>query len=266
MTLRYLVKSLVLTLLVVNTVATASAQTRNASSGHRNQLRVAVSGPQDVGLAQRNSDKCTYEAHPAGGRPPYKYQWYLSGQGRAGTRKTHQAHGRWLGNQWVRVVVTDSAGNSADSGEYQIIVHERLELQPDGNVNPEFGNWLLGIHFINDSEVTITPQTLNVQSETFTVSVKVGVSATGAIGAAEIAAKLETLVERTTSASQSIQLDFTLNPGDAIYYWKRSVVNLTTGTAKRWGVCGLEVEGSYENRHDKNVGYQFTSKPAPPPN
>lgn len=254
--------------LFFSSAASITAQTRSESTGHINPLRVRVSGPQDVGLQTGFlKGTCRYEADVTGGRPPYSYEWYLSGvQGVRSRRSYHNAYGGILGNQWVLVKVTDRDGRKADSGEYTIIVHERLELQADGQVSPEFGDWIADVHFINDSDVVVSSETLDVDTQTFTVSLKVGVSAKGPIKAAEIAALLESSVEHTTTASRSVKLNFTLEPGNAIYYWRRSVVNLTTGTAKRWGDCGLEVEGSYENRHDKNVGNTFTSNSTPPPN
>lgn len=265
MTLKHFCNFLSL-VLFFSSAASITAQTQSESTGHINPLRVRVSGPQDVGLQTGFlKGTCRYEADVTGGRPPYSYEWYLSGvQGVRSRKSYHNAYGGMLGNQWVRVKVTDRDGRKADSGEYTIIVHERLELQADGQVSPEFGMWLADIHFINNSQTIMTATTENSQTREVTVEVNIGVSAKGPIKAAEIAAKLETKVQARESHTEEMTLNFSLSPGESIYYWKRPVVNVTTGTAKRWGNCGLEVEGSYENRHDKSMGYQWTSSPNPP--
>jgi hypothetical protein len=165
-------------------------------------------------------------------------------------------------NAWVEVKVTDACGVSKTERKFITVNDSLVLLEPHTEL--VLGEWIGAGHWVNQSPVTITHETVEAGTDTFSTNVEMGLVANTDLFIAKLKASLGAELSESESVSIEYTYRFSLEPNDSIFHWYRSTRTKTTGQYQMWSGRNMLHEGEYIHYHNKDIGVGYTGSPVPP--
>lgn len=196
-----------------------------------------------------------FTANSTCGIEPYTHNWFVSagsGSHSSGTIKARTFVATLLGNQWVKVIVTDSMGNTGECTK-TIIVHEELELSNAQTTQEYKPDKYLVTFWINRGSGDLD---INVSTKT-SVNQKTGVTVSGEIPISKILLKLGASTEIEIKNEYEKASSYKLGGNKRLNLYAIPFVNVIKGDGKQWNCDGTNNTGKYENRTGPSLGWDF---------